>query len=248
MPKIEYVGLPNLSKAEKAGVENDAWRYLGMSRIPDRYGKELNLAVGRGSKCASCEKPGCSEATYHARVLQAEQYRGGLYVPMLTDLSYRFVVIDGLSKLDDLFGPVGIEILGAGNNEVGVIGATPIYVSTAWAKMVSEDALDAIEVFRGNMDNRLKKHTYAKKYKGMTLGEFKASLEMRRKDDVGAGITLAAGDKAIKIAYTEEMQKVAERLVSDAQECTLRETLQNLENYEFYLTGMIRAISLLGEV
>ena len=222
-----------------------------MSRIPDRYGKELNLTkepnlvIARGSKCGNCEKNGCSKATYHARVLrQDKEFVGGLYFPMSADVSYRLVVIDGLGKLDRLFGPVGIEVFGASTNEVNIVGTAPIYVSGAWATMVSKDALDAIEVFRGNMDDRLKKHIDAKRCKGITLGEFKAGLEMRRKDDICAGITLAAGDEAVKIAYDDEMQQVAERLVSDAQECTLRETLQNLENYEFYLTGKIRAVSL----
>jgi len=243
MPKIEYVGLPNISKAEKAAVEKNAWRYLGMSKIPERYGTALNLTISRGSKCTNCEKKACSDAIYYAKVAQPnEKFVGGLYSPVLTDISYKLVVIDGLGQLDNVFGPVGVAIFGSSGSETVMVGSTPIYVSGAWANMVTKDALDAIAVFRGNLDGRLKEHANGKRRVGETFEMFRKGLEVQREYDIGAGITLAAGDRAVRAAYDEYIRKAYQCIISDDQELTLQETLQNLENYEFYLTGKIRGV------
>lgn len=246
--RLTYIGIDAPEDA-KARIAVDAYRHLGMSKIPDRHGKGLDMTISMSDKCAECREK-CDSVIYNARVsLDGEEaerspmdalnrFAGALYFPIPAGESYKRVIYEGMKKLDDLWGAVGlgIEISKDG------IGSMELHASDAWAIMAESDPVVAVKDCTRKLVRRAISGISAKlvvdlgeKEGNLVLDIFKSYLNMYRDVDIDAGITLAAGDDAVKRRYNEELKKIGASAISDSQTLVLMEALQNLENYDFYL-------------
>lgn len=243
-PEIEYRGI-RLSEAEKRRISESALDYLEQSKIPERYKTDLCLAVSNAGKAGT--------NLYHAGVfngarapVSSDKFAGEFYFPMPPVRSYGMVVGEGLAKADDAWPgnpkfPIRcVQLVSNGN--MTAISSTTEYIpmSELWDRRIErylEGADELVEAYLEVVSQRLEEHKYVLRFTaGRNEGDiegFKSRLKQAYGDDIFYAIIFAAGKEAVKDLYDD----FAKYLLSYKQLQTLQETLINLENYQFFLTG-----------
>lgn len=238
MTQLEYDGIAG-SVEVRSQIATDAYRYLDTSRIPDIHGCNLRMTI----------KP--VNGLYHAKVSKGavgKSFAGEFYFPMDAEQSYRRVVKEGLTGIDNLLEPFssagGMLVIG----DIILVLAQPATASEYWESAFQRkppEVVSATNGIRTAIDVRLCAYACAKKIADARDGgeydleNFKEILRIKDKENhFGASITLAAGEDIIKQRYDEWVKMVDASikgsLLTDGQFQSLWETRQNLDNYEFY--------------